>query len=71
MGTIPKIVRDRLEAMSLADLNIMAETCGNAATTHKNDKMRIRVEWLSHIMAMRIAETFKTTTNDNEVIVSK
>ena len=57
MEAIPKKIRTRLEAMSLADLDVMAETCGSAADDSNN--MRIRVAWISAVMAERITKTFK------------
>ena len=70
MEAIPKIIRDRLEAMSLADLDVLADTCGRAATQNPTDRMRIRVTWISTIITEKIIAVFNTTTNEDEVIAS-
>ena len=61
METIPKQVRIRLEAMSLTDLDVMAKICGKATGNIEiTEKMKIRVEWISHVMTIKIIDTFDT-----------
>lgn len=65
---IPKQIRDRLEAMSLADLDALGTICGKAASASEN--MKIRVTWISMIITEKVIATFNTTTNEDEIITS-
>ena len=56
---IPKAIRERLEAMSLADLDVLATILGDTAKSHYDSEMAIKVAWISAVMTEKITNVFE------------
>jgi len=64
MSFAPYIIRKRLAVMSFADLDAMHKLLVAAGREE-------RAKWVADAMTAKMFNTFNTTTNDDEVIVSK
>lgn len=56
---IPKPIRKRLEAMSLADLDVMGTILGDVAKNSNDPNMTIKVAWISMVITEKISNVFK------------